>query len=454
MSQSGLDSDAADVLIRNYWSSSTNSGLDSVWSQWLRYCDDSGTDFSSPSIGAFVNFLQAVSSGTYRGGGLAGVATSAGWVRTVRSGVSSMLALMTATPRLGEHPLVTAFISSLIKQDVLERGKPGVRYDDTWDATLIFDYWMDQPEDADLVFPDLLDKAISLAWIHLCSRSSDLATLWFGSRPGGETVHFTVDGAGHATSVSVRYFNPKTGRYLANAHGFTSWLEFPVDDSCPAKVALAPVLLALRDRALARGSLHVSPSVFVSTRRFGSLVAGVRTYFYEGLSADRLATRMSAVMLLAGVPADFKAHSARSAGGALQKARGQSDDDIMDLMRLRSKYIYRKHYKRGARPVATMRHPVAVAATTSSVLASPDRTSSDRPIQVGSQDPSFSPADTAAACGGLLLVSPVQLSPPRPSRSSLGSRRPSAAQQQRVTATSPPSADVIAAAASAARSSR
>lgn len=181
MEQSGLDSAAADVLIRSYWASSTNSGLDSVWRQWLLYCEDSGTSFSSPSVGSFVNFLQAVSSGTYRAGPQAGVATSAGWVRAVRSGVSSMLALMTATPRLGEHPLVTAFVSSLIKQDVLERGKPGVRYDDTWDATLLFDYWMEQPNDSSLSYPDLLDKAISLARIHLCSRSSDLATIWFGS---------------------------------------------------------------------------------------------------------------------------------------------------------------------------------------------------------------------------------------------------------------------------------
>jgi hypothetical protein len=48
--------------------------------------------------------------------------------------------LMTSAPRLGEHPLVTTYIASIIKQDILDRNRPGVRYDDTWDATLTFDY--------------------------------------------------------------------------------------------------------------------------------------------------------------------------------------------------------------------------------------------------------------------------------------------------------------------------
>eukprot|EP01052_Picozoa_sp_SAG31_P002122 SAG31_NODE_71_length_28115_cov_4.128105_22_plen_68_part_00 len=63
-------------------------------------------------------------------------------------------------------PPSRAFVSSLVKQDVLPRGKPGVRYDDTWDATLVFDYWMEQDDNDSLSYPDLLDKAISLSRIH------------------------------------------------------------------------------------------------------------------------------------------------------------------------------------------------------------------------------------------------------------------------------------------------
>jgi hypothetical protein len=70
---------------------------------------------------------------------------------------------------------------------------------------------------------------------------------------------------------------------------------------------------------------------------------------YFRLTAARLASRMLAVMAAVGVAGDFKGHSARAAGMAALKAQGWYDDSIMDRARLRSKYIYRKHYKRGVR---------------------------------------------------------------------------------------------------------
>jgi hypothetical protein len=73
--------------------------------------------------------MKQVSNGTYRVGDKHGVSTSAGWVRSVRSWISSMLTLMTSAPRLGEHPLVTTYVESIIKQDILDRNRPGVRYD-------------------------------------------------------------------------------------------------------------------------------------------------------------------------------------------------------------------------------------------------------------------------------------------------------------------------------------
>ena len=143
----GLLPAAADVIVRRHWAPGSRSGLCSVWKQWLRHCDSvDGVSFSAPSIGEFINFLQKVSEGAYRTGAKHGVATSSGWVRSVRSGISSLISLMTSAPRMGENPLVTAFISSLIKQDLLDHGKQGVRYGDTWDATLVFDYWMQQPD--------------------------------------------------------------------------------------------------------------------------------------------------------------------------------------------------------------------------------------------------------------------------------------------------------------------
>jgi hypothetical protein len=355
----GLDASAADVIVRRHWAPGSHSGLNSVWRQWLAHCDTAGITFSSPTVSEFINFLQKIYEGTYRAGNKLGVATSAGWVRSVRSGVSSTLALMTASgDRLGAHSLVTAYVAAVIKTDLLDRNMPGVRYDDTWDATLLLDYWMEQLATADLSYSRLLDKAISLARIHMCSRSSDLATMWFDERMNGRTVDFLTDGDGALTGVKVRYFNPKTGRYLAFANGFTAWETFLVGAEYPPELDLATVLYELYNRVQERGSTAVAPAVFLSVRK-GDGVRGRTKGEYHALRAGTLASRMKAVMLASGVPADFKAHSARAAGGALLKVKGASDDAIMDRMRLRSKYIYKKHYKRDARPVAEHHHPRA-----------------------------------------------------------------------------------------------
>jgi hypothetical protein len=85
-------------------------------------------------------YMDRFASCTCRAGAKQGVPTSAGLVRNVRSGISSMLSLMTSAPRLGEHPLVTTYMAFVIEQDILDRNRPGVRYDDTCDATLTFDY--------------------------------------------------------------------------------------------------------------------------------------------------------------------------------------------------------------------------------------------------------------------------------------------------------------------------
>ena len=220
--------------------------MNSVWCQWLTHCDSAGITFSSPTVPEFINFLQKIYEGTYRAGNKLGVATSAGWVRSVRSGVLSMLALMTASgDRLGAHSLVTAYVAAVIKTDLLDRNMPGVRYDDTWDATLLLEYWMEQLATSELSYSRLLDKAISLARIHMCSRSSDLATMWFDERMNGRTVDFLTDGDGALTGVKVRYFNPKTGRYLAFANGFTAWETFLVGAEYPPELDLANRILGI-----------------------------------------------------------------------------------------------------------------------------------------------------------------------------------------------------------------
>eukprot|EP01052_Picozoa_sp_SAG31_P000146 SAG31_NODE_5_length_43735_cov_42.922266_2_plen_119_part_00 len=105
-----------------------------------------------------------------------------------------MLHLLTLDDRLGAHPLVSTFIMSIQREDAVAKGIRGVRYEDTWDASLVFDYWLSQPPSTDLPYEQLLDKAISLSRVRLCSRSSNVATMWIGERPGlGRCVDFQFD---------------------------------------------------------------------------------------------------------------------------------------------------------------------------------------------------------------------------------------------------------------------
>jgi hypothetical protein len=42
--------------------------------------------------------------------------------------------------RIGEHPLVSAYIEAMQKDDFLNRSRRKYKYDDTWDVQLVFDY--------------------------------------------------------------------------------------------------------------------------------------------------------------------------------------------------------------------------------------------------------------------------------------------------------------------------
>ena len=59
---------------------------------------------------------------------------------------------------------------------------------------------------------------------------------------------------------------------------------------------------------------------------------------------------MKTVMTAAGIPIDFKPHSARHAGMAAGKSQGISDDDLCARANM-SAGTYKKHYSRQIRAV-------------------------------------------------------------------------------------------------------
>ena len=104
----GLDRDAAEALMRTRWSESGQKNLATAWNQWVKHCDALAArtppviiDRLEPSPPQLVNFLRAIRDGIYREGSKAGVAVKAGWVRAVRSAVSTTIALWSHHSSIG-----------------------------------------------------------------------------------------------------------------------------------------------------------------------------------------------------------------------------------------------------------------------------------------------------------------------------------------------------------------
>ena len=68
------------------------------------------------------------------------------------------------------------------------------------------------------------------------------------------------------------------------------------------------------------------------------------------MKADSLGNAMQRVMLAAGVPEDFLAHSARAAGCAYRREQGWSDDEILQHANMSSQ-TYVRHYMRQIRRI-------------------------------------------------------------------------------------------------------
>eukprot|EP01050_Picozoa_sp_SAG11_P001338 SAG11_NODE_57_length_19200_cov_18.288417_6_plen_203_part_00 len=141
MAAMGLNADATDEILEHNWSEGTARDHNSAWKQWEQHCADhlDDTRRDSPSPADLVNFLTRVRNGELSDKQVD--TFSAAWVRKVRSTVSATIAMWEGRGmRLGEHPLVSAYIQSITNDDFLHRSRRKYRYDDTWDVELLLTY--------------------------------------------------------------------------------------------------------------------------------------------------------------------------------------------------------------------------------------------------------------------------------------------------------------------------
>eukprot|EP01050_Picozoa_sp_SAG11_P003527 SAG11_NODE_201_length_12551_cov_67.866126_11_plen_263_part_00 len=150
LASQGCDAGVIDAIIDHNWAAKTASGHDSAWRQWERHCAErlDSTRLDNPTAADLVNFLQRVRAGDFSDKDVD--VFSAEWVRKVRSTVSITVSMWSsAGARIGEHPLVSAFIQSLMNDDLTNRNRRRYRYDDTWNVQTVFDYVRDVLNSAD-----------------------------------------------------------------------------------------------------------------------------------------------------------------------------------------------------------------------------------------------------------------------------------------------------------------
>ena len=356
--QQGVAVDAVQAMVDHRWANSTGSNLDVGWRQWDVFCVSQGWSSAirdNPSAVHVVNFLAAVRSGSLS---TKNRLMTAQWVRKLRSCVSIMVSMWTSSNvRIGAHPLVSAYIDAIEKEDYLALDRRVYRYDDTWDPELVFAYISAHPLTAPLAtskpavfiayISSLRDFCIALGRLLLACRSSDLACI---SRE--DCVRFERGDDGVTTGVSIRFYRPKERNSMpTNSRGYTRWVTIPaISDKSVCFCTL------LREYVTCTGLLPRDGDALFVTERADRKHNG-RVW---ALSSERLAKRMRSVMSLAGVPEDFMSHSGRHAGIALRKAgadtlisRGYQtapwcDEQVMNLARMSAR-TYVTHYLRSIR---------------------------------------------------------------------------------------------------------
>jgi hypothetical protein len=380
----GVDSEVTEAIVQSKWAKSTSSNLSAAWAQWAQFAaQDAQIDVLSPTPVDVVNFLKSVRRGEMRKGEKAGVQTTAAWVRGVRSAISTTCNLWQNHPeRLGEHPLVSYYVQALINED-MHAGVRVYRYDDTWDTEPVFDMlrqsqvvvfaWDTASTGFVAKVKRLRDETVAEGRILLTCRSHDLTCVHRGVRSVRDCLvfHFAVGepmagiwsvkqqqaqpvgprpeapqcdaGEYGITGVSVRFYMPKQRHHMeARSHGYTDWITVPATPDEPATCFAVRLFAYVMATEL---MLQEDDGLFV-TFQTSKLHSGK----CWGLSADALANVMGRMMAEAGIPPEFRPHSARHAGQALLKSKGTADADVMARANM-SQRTYVTHYMRQIRRV-------------------------------------------------------------------------------------------------------
>ena len=393
--EQGLSAETAEEMLRTRWSQSGKTNIAAGWRQWHEYCiaknaeigGNDKIDVMTPNPCQLVDFLRVVRKGLRREGDKQGVATSANWVRAMRSHISTTCTLWMSFA-IGAHPLVTSYITAIQNEDFFDLKKKGYRYDDTWDTEPFYAEIRDRELHKKAtpinvhqkMMEDTIgmvrDGALGVGRLALACRSADLTCIFRGIRSEHDTLRFwfanpvacpitrsrtgiksiggepeapaNCDGVGpyRITGVSVRYFGPKQRHSMeVRSHGYTDWITVDAIPDHPG-ICFASLLYwyVRASEAMPKGVRD--DHLFCSMKALKS--NGSR---YHGLVSTSLANIMKRLMKAAKIPDEFLPHSARAAGMAQGKTIGMTDDEVCTRSNV-SRPTYIKYYQRQIRTAA------------------------------------------------------------------------------------------------------
>ena len=114
--------EAAEQLMQTRWSEGGAKNLAAAWKQWSQHCETMlqqgyTVDKMDPTPIELVNFLRAIRKGEYRAGAKKNEQVSGGWVRGMRSAISTTVALWTRHSSIGSHPVVSGYVTAVLNED-------------------------------------------------------------------------------------------------------------------------------------------------------------------------------------------------------------------------------------------------------------------------------------------------------------------------------------------------
>jgi len=148
-------------LIINSLAPSTWRQYETVYKQWILFCQSNSNDFFKSSLSVIVDFLQQVFD--------SGVGYSS--INTARSALSLILPDLGNTP-IGSHPDINRFIKG-----VSRTRPPKPRYDSTWDPQIVIQFLANKHPLASLSLKELSLKCVTLIALCTAHRVQTIASI-------------------------------------------------------------------------------------------------------------------------------------------------------------------------------------------------------------------------------------------------------------------------------------